>query len=546
MPNTYVDYTAPQANYSFNFPYLDVAHVKVFVDNVEKTQGTHYNVVTSPTRVVFTTGNTPANGATIRIRRVTFKDSALVDFANGSTILESDLDTAVRQTLYINQETTELNDTALQIGAGTANFYAQGKKITDVANPTNANDAANKTYVDTADALKVAKAGDTMTGNLAMSGNRVTGLADPASSQDAATRNFVNTQVSNAVKFSSTTAPDVSSFTGDGVQTVFTLGSETVNSIIVDSAYLVTLNGVTQKPTTDYVISASSGNVIITFLTAPANNVSIVVFSIGFKIPIGAAQLDAGSIDSTKLATDSVTTAKIQDLAVTAGKLATSLDFTGKTVTNINKTAVGLGDVPNTDATNASNISSGILASARLSDSGVTAGTVDPRNISSFAVDAKGRITSVANFTSGRTPLSVATLNANWGRQTAPINQYATYNLWQQIGGGASTVWTINLNYGSGLAANGTYTAPVAGVYEARIQGLLLGAGGGYCQIALGQSSASLPFYTYQNFLGYGMYHLVGLFDIAAGTTISPFMFITANSWFTHSGYTTLTVRKVA
>jgi hypothetical protein len=356
MPNTYQDYTAPRENYSFDFPYLDVSHVKVFVDNVEKTQGTHFTVSTSPLRVVFTAGNTPANGAKVRIRRVTYRDAALVDFANGSTILESDLDTAVRQTLYINQETSELNDTALQIGAGSSDFYAQGKKITDVAAPTNANDATNKSYVDTADALKVAKAGDTMSGNLAMGGNRVTGLADPASNQDAATRSFVNAQVNNAVKFGSTTPPDVYSFTGDGSTTFFNLVGENEGSLTTASAWLVSLNGVVQRPTTDYTISVVSGQVRVTFTAAPPNGVVVVVSCLGFKVPVGAAQLDAGSITEDKIAS----------LAVTAGKLANTLDFTGKTVTNINKTAVGLGNVQNLDQTNASNITSGTLSSNRF------------------------------------------------------------------------------------------------------------------------------------------------------------------------------------
>lgn len=45
----------------------------------------------------------------------------------------------------------------------------------------------------------VAKAGDTMTGDLAMSGHRVTGLADPSAGQDAATRAYVLTQIASLV-----------------------------------------------------------------------------------------------------------------------------------------------------------------------------------------------------------------------------------------------------------------------------------------------------------------------------------------------------------
>ena len=53
-----------------------------------------------------------------------------------------------------------------------ATFYVPiemgGHSIVGVANPVNAQDAATKNYVDTSDATKVAKAGDTMTGNLSL------------------------------------------------------------------------------------------------------------------------------------------------------------------------------------------------------------------------------------------------------------------------------------------------------------------------------------------------------------------------------------------
>jgi len=67
--------------------------------------------------------------------------------------------------------------------------------IINLTSPTNAGDAATKGYVDTADALKVAKAGDTMSGNLAMGGNKVTGLGAPSSTSDAATKGYVDTSI---------------------------------------------------------------------------------------------------------------------------------------------------------------------------------------------------------------------------------------------------------------------------------------------------------------------------------------------------------------
>ena len=598
MPNTYIDYTAPVANYTFTFPYLDVSHVKVFVDDVAKVQGTHYTVSTNPTRVVFTAGNTPANGAIVRIRRVTFKDSALVDFVNGSTLLESDLDTAVRQTLYINQETTELNDTALQIGAGTSDFYAQDKKITHLATPTQANEATNKSYVDsttvsvtgdtmtgplamsnnkitglgtptaasdastkdyvdTTDTLKLNKAGDTMSGNLAMGGNRVTGLAEPVLAQDAATLASVNQAVSNAVIFGTTNPPSVFSFVGNG-NSQFTLEVSGPSSILTSSSYLVSIDGVVQKPDTDFSIILATTNLDILFSEPPPTGSSIVVQCVGFKVPVGDSQIPPLSITAGKLAADSVTSVKILNGEITSNKLASTIDFTGKTVNGLTKSTVGLANVQNLDQTNADNISSGTLNADRLPNSPVLSRAINPRFVETFSIDNKGRIVSVTNSTGSRWQNAYAVLSlgavSGWGRQTAPITQYSTYGTWQQIG--ASNGWSVVTNNGAsssngfvttGGFSSGTYIAPATGTYKITLQGLILGAGSGYCQLGLGATTANVAFYSYQNFLGYQFHTLVGFFGMFGGSSsISPFMFISGGSWFTHtSAYTTMFVERL-
>ena len=55
---------------------IDVAYgtegdIQVFVAGVLKTRTTHYTF-TSPTQITFTSGNEPANGATILFQRNTF------------------------------------------------------------------------------------------------------------------------------------------------------------------------------------------------------------------------------------------------------------------------------------------------------------------------------------------------------------------------------------------------------------------------------------------------------------------------------------------
>jgi len=277
MATTFTDYTAP-ATYTITFPYIDVSNVKVSVDGVAKTQPTHYTVVGSA--VVFTAGNTPANGAVIRVRRETYRAAPLVDFNNGSTLIASDLDTALTQTLYINQEVAELNDTTLAIEAGTDNYTALNKKITTVATPTNAQDATNKTYVDTADALKVSKAGDSMSGNLSMGSNRITNLASPSNNTDAANRTYVDTTVSNIGAYGYSTPPQRWAFTATAGQVDFVITGATASSA---TNYLVYANGVAKDPTVDFNFTA--GTSTITFTTAPGSGVKVLVLAIGYKVP---------------------------------------------------------------------------------------------------------------------------------------------------------------------------------------------------------------------------------------------------------------------
>lgn len=144
MANTYVDYTGDGSNdtFSITFPYLSNTHVNVLVGGVTKTEGTHYNISTG--NIVFTSGNIPASATTVKVKRVTERITPLVDFKDGSTLLEADLDTSSRQSFYISQETDEAAFQADSSG----NYDASSNKLVNIGTPTAGTDGANKQYVD--------------------------------------------------------------------------------------------------------------------------------------------------------------------------------------------------------------------------------------------------------------------------------------------------------------------------------------------------------------------------------------------------------------
>ena len=521
MALTFIDYTAP-ATYSFSFDYLDISNVKAYVNGVPKTQGVHYTVQTSPKAVIFTAGNIPAAGTTVRIRRETFRTSPLVDFNNGSTLLESDLDTALKQTLYINQETAELNDTTLALEAGSSNFTALDSRIIDLANPVNAKDATNKTYVDTADgvrdasiALKVSKAGDTMSGALAMGNQKITGLGTPTASADATTKTYVDTADAlkvakagdtmsgnlsmNSFKVTSVGLPtdpgDVAtksyadsvvtpkvSKSGDSMTGALSMGSNRItdlaspitNTDAASRTYVDTLVanagafGVGQTPLRwTFVATANQTNFVITGATATNVN-NYLVFTNG-----------AATANYTFNAATSTITLPAQ--AVNTSVLVIALGYRLATEAPVLEGSVTLAKLA-ANSVDASKIVDGSVADAELSTTGVTAaeyGTGD-RAFVRFTVNSKGRVSASSTTLLTAIPSLLLQHGCHVGNKVdgAGANAFST-----RLGFGALSGLTTGFsNLGIGyMAGNGVTTGAnntCVGGYNTAV---LLSTGNGNC-----------------------------------------------------------------
>ena len=76
--------------------------------------------------------------------------------------------------------------------AMTGNLDAGSNKVVNVTDPTSAQDAATKTYVDTADATKLNLSGGTMTGDIVMGANSVTSTATPATDDELTRKGYVD------------------------------------------------------------------------------------------------------------------------------------------------------------------------------------------------------------------------------------------------------------------------------------------------------------------------------------------------------------------
>jgi hypothetical protein len=141
-----------------------------------------------PTTGDLSTGELAIN--TVDKRLFTNNAGTIVEIGTAPTSLAVTNNTTVGGTLGVTGDTT--------VADGTATNWTVTGTLT-VATPSNSTDAASKGYVDTADALKVDKAGDTMSGDLAMGTNKITGLGTPTASTDAATKGYVDAQVTAVI-----------------------------------------------------------------------------------------------------------------------------------------------------------------------------------------------------------------------------------------------------------------------------------------------------------------------------------------------------------
>ena len=109
MATTFVDYTGDgNATKAFSFPSIQQSDIKVTVDEVLKSSGTHYNITSYTTtgggNVVFTAGNIPTSPARIVISRDTNVDVAKATYVAGSSVKAADLNANHEQLLFAAQE----------------------------------------------------------------------------------------------------------------------------------------------------------------------------------------------------------------------------------------------------------------------------------------------------------------------------------------------------------------------------------------------------------------------------------------------------------
>lgn len=232
--------------FSVGFDFLLKSHVKLYYgyDVLQGTytsalvDGTDYNW-TSTTQVTLSAA--PSSTSTLTIIRDTPDSTQQVVWADGSNLIADDMNTADRQNLFVVQEQQDKNDLAATKA---------------IAAETAANTATSN--VSTLTTSQVNKDGSVaMTGDLDLGSNNIENVADPTAAQHAATKNYVDSnfqpldaELTELASMGSTTASSLADLTAAEVQildgaTVTTAELNILDGVTSTAAELNILDGVT-------------------------------------------------------------------------------------------------------------------------------------------------------------------------------------------------------------------------------------------------------------------------------------------------------------
>jgi hypothetical protein len=136
-------------NFTFQFDYLNTDYVKVRVD------GTDVPFSFTSTKAI-SVSTAPQAGETLVISRETDRER-LVDFTDGSVLIEDDLDLSALQVLHIVQEALDLAGASLTLKAD-GSLGASFRRLSEVGDPVDDHDVVNKVWAETAMSSQLSQA----------------------------------------------------------------------------------------------------------------------------------------------------------------------------------------------------------------------------------------------------------------------------------------------------------------------------------------------------------------------------------------------------
>ena len=319
--------------FSIPFPYVKKDHIVVALNNVTNTGFTFVNDTTiefstlsSATSTQEATG-APKSGVAIEISRDTPLTTALVDFVDGSTLTAADLDTAVLQLLYGIQEAKD--EAALGIQNTPQGQDAKNKPIINVSDPTNAQDAVTKAFLERVGSITSTQIADGSIVNADVNASAAiagTKISPDFGSQNIATSGTVDGRDVSAdgTKLDTIETSAKDDQTGSEIKSLYEAEN---NTNAFTDALLAKLNAIEANATTDQTISEIKALIAGSPLDASHLAADSVTSSELAANSVDSSELIDGSIDHSHLSNDCVDGDNIADNSIGSEHLqANSVD----------------------------------------------------------------------------------------------------------------------------------------------------------------------------------------------------------------------------
>ena len=362
--------------FTISFPYVLKDHIVVALDNVANTGFTFINdttiefsTISSATSTQETSG-APKTGVAIEITRDTPVTNALVDFVDGSTLTAGDLDTAVLQLLYGIQEAKD--EAALGIQNTPQGQDAQSKPIINVSDPTNAQDAVTKAFLERVGSISSTQILDGTIVNADVNASAAiagTKISPDFGSQNIATSGTVDGRDVSAdgTKLDTVESGATADQTNAEIKTAYEANSDTNN---FTDALLAKLNAIEANATTDQTISEIKSLIAGSPLDASHLAADSVTSSELAANSVDSSELVDGSVDTSHLSADCVDATKIADNAIGSEHLQAN--------------SVGTSEIADAELTTLAGMQSG--TASKLADStALTADIADLNQIDGMA-----------------------------------------------------------------------------------------------------------------------------------------------------------------
>lgn len=145
MAYSYVTYVGDGStvNFAVPFPYIKKADVDVLVDG----SSVSFTWLTASTVQCATA---PPLDSTVVVLRETEREEREVDYTSGSILDETTLDKDSNQLFFVAQEAFDALINTIALDSADNTYDANSKRIKNVADPVNDNDAVNKNWAETA------------------------------------------------------------------------------------------------------------------------------------------------------------------------------------------------------------------------------------------------------------------------------------------------------------------------------------------------------------------------------------------------------------